>query len=103
MRSARVNALSWPVPPELVGSIFMLPLVNLHRSLPVMNSWIVVLILSTVLALTGFRVVVWFYLGFILVPWFAELIKTFKFGRIAAFVIGYATLQCTVLGLEFTY
>lgn len=103
MRSARVNALSWPVQPELVGSIFMLPLVNLHRSLPVLNSWIVVLILSTILAFTGFRVVVWFYLGFFLVPWFAELIKPFKFGPIVAFAIGYTALQFTVRELDFTY
>jgi peptidoglycan/LPS O-acetylase OafA/YrhL len=103
MRSARVNALSWPVPPELIGSIFVLPLVNLHRSLPVLNSWIVVLILSTILAFTGFRIVVWFYLGFFLVPWFAELIKPVRFGSLAAFVIGYSALQYTVLELDFTY
>jgi len=103
MSSARVNALSWPVPPELIGSIFVLPLVNLHRSLPVLNSWIVVLIFSTILALTGFRVVVWFYFGFFLVPWCAALIKQFRFGPIAAFAIGYVTLQYTVLELDFTY
>lgn len=103
MSSARVNALSWPVPPELIGSIFVLPLVNLHRSLPVLNSWIVVLILSTILAFTGFRVVVWFYFGFFLVPWFAALIKQFRFGPIAAFAIGYTALQYTVLELDLTY
>lgn len=103
MRSARVNALSWPVPPELIGSIFVLPLVNLHRSLPVLNSWIVVLILSTILAFTGFRVVVWFYFGFFLVPWTAALIKSLRFGPVVAFAIGYTTLQYTVLKLDFTY
>jgi peptidoglycan/LPS O-acetylase OafA/YrhL len=103
MSSARVNALSWPVPPELIGSIFVLPLVNLHRSLPALNSWIVVLIVSTILALTGFRVVVWFYFGFFLVPWCAMLIKQFRFGPIAALAVGYATLQYTVLELNFTF
>jgi peptidoglycan/LPS O-acetylase OafA/YrhL len=103
MRSQRVNALSWPVPPELIGSIFLLPLVNLHRSLPVLNSWIVVLILSTILTFAGFRVVVWFYFGFFLVPWFATLISQFRFGPIAAFAIGYTVLQYTVLELNFTY
>jgi peptidoglycan/LPS O-acetylase OafA/YrhL len=103
MWSARINPLSWPVQPELIGSIFMLPLVNLHRSLPVLNSWIVVLILSTILAFTGFRVVVWFYCGFFLVPWFAALISQFKFGPIVAFAGGYAALQYTALGFDFTY
>jgi peptidoglycan/LPS O-acetylase OafA/YrhL len=103
MRSAQVNALSWPVAPEFIGSIFMLPLVNWHRSLPELNSWVVVLIFSTILEVTGFRVVVWFYLGFSLVPWFAAHIKPFRFGPIAAFAIGYSVLQYTVVELDFTY
>lgn len=103
MRSAQVNALSWPVAPELIGSVFMLPLVNWHRSLPELDSWIVVLIFSTILELTGFRVVVWFYLGFSLVPWFAEIIKPFRFGPIAALAIGYTVLQYTVVEFDFTY
>lgn len=103
MRSARVNALSWPVPPELIGSIFVLPLVNLHRSLPELDSWIVVLIFSTILAFTPFRVVVWFYFGFFLVPWFAALISQSRFGPMAAFAIGYAALQYAAVELDFTY